>query len=142
MKTFCGTLMTGLLVFAGCRGDGEGLLGNGSDSALESNAVSRKYSRPAPEVWQAIADSMTDLELKIEKDKHDALGGELTARRANKDKIVVSAKSLDVNNTQVHIAVAPGDRRLADLVHERIGQKLGVTGNGERKTESTEPRKP
>src|ERR1700687_5605293 len=99
---------TGLLLLGACSWFDH------SGSKAEANAVSRRYNRPSTEVWSALTAALQTLELRIDADRHDALGGELTARRATKDSIHVLVKSLDETSAQVSISIGDGDRNLAE----------------------------
>lgn len=117
-----------LLAAGGCQG-GMGIFGRGGeerDALAEANSVSRRYAKPAPEVWEAVTGAMRDLDLTIETSRHDALGGDLTARRANKEKVLVEARSVDLGSTQVRVAVGQGDANLAEIVQHKIGERLGA----------------
>jgi hypothetical protein len=97
-----------------------------TDSKAEANSVIRRYSRPAPEVMTALSSALTSLDLRIEEDRHDALGGTMTAMRATKETVKVNVKSLDETSTQVAVSVGEGDRNLADIVHSQIAKNLGT----------------
>lgn len=92
------------------------------------NTVERKYPRPAKEVWGATVAAVKSFDFKIDSDKSDEMGGELRARRADGQSVVVSVRALDPNDTSVSVRVEPGDRNMAQMIHDRIGQKLGVGG--------------
>lgn len=112
-----------------CRGAGifgtEAASGNGEPPA---SATVRRYPRSTEDVWSAVTAAMQSLDLRIESDRHDALGGELVARRANNERIVVRARSLDEASTQVIVHVGDGDRNLAEIVQNSIGRHLGGPG--------------
>lgn len=97
-----------------------------SDSKVEANAVTRRYSRPAQDVWNAVTSSFQSLDLRIEEDRHDALGGKLRGVRATGDEVIVTVKSIDENNAQASVAVEEGDRNMADLIHSQIAKNLGA----------------
>jgi hypothetical protein len=67
-----------------------------------------------------------DLDLRVENDQHDALGGQMTAQRANKDSVVIEARSVDPATLQVSVAVDPGDRSMAQIVQDKIADRLGA----------------
>jgi hypothetical protein len=97
-----------------------------SESKLEANSIMKRYARPAPEVMSALTMALTSLDLRIEEDRHDALGGQVIASRANKDPIKVNVKSVDETSTQVTVSVGEGDRNLADIIHSQIAKNLGT----------------
>jgi len=90
------------------------------------NAVERCYGKPVDEVWDAAVAAVKSLDLRIDTDRHDELGGELVARRADGHRISIALSAGDKNITRVAIRVEPGNRELAGLVHERIADKLGM----------------
>lgn len=96
-----------------------------SGSKTEANAVMRRYPRPATDVWTAVTSALQSLDLRIEEDKHDALGGNLRGVRATGDEVIVKVKSIDEQNSQVSVAVEEGDRNMADIVHSQIAKNLG-----------------
>jgi hypothetical protein len=97
-----------------------------SGSKTEANAVMKRYSRPATDVWTAVTSALQGLDLRIEEDKHDALGGKLRGVRATGDEVVVKVKSVDEQNSQVSVAVEEGDRNMAEIIHSQISKNLGA----------------
>ena len=69
---------------------------------------------------------MKSLDLRIDTDRHDDLGGELVARRADGHRISIALSAGDKTSTRAAIRVEPGNRELAELVHERLADKLGM----------------
>src|SRR6185295_3836716 len=102
------TAFSGLLVLLGACSVFEP-----SKGKAEANAVVRRYSRTSPEVWEALTSALKPLALRIESDRHDALGGDLTAIRATEDSVKINVKSLDEMSSQVSISVGEGDRNMA-----------------------------
>jgi hypothetical protein len=97
-----------------------------SETKVEANSITKRYARPAPEVMSALTMALTSLDLRIEEDRHDALGGTMTAARANKDQVKVNVKSIDETSTQVTVGVGEGDRNLSDIIHSQIAKNLGT----------------
>ena len=114
MVLLCGTL----LMLGACKS---------SESKAQANAVMRRYNRPAPEVWSAVTSALQSLDLRIDEGRHDALGGELTGARATGDEVLVDVKSIDENTSQVSVAVADGNRNMAEIIHSQIGKYLGTS---------------
>lgn len=98
-----------------------------SGSTAEANTLSRKYSRPATEVWTAVTNALQTLDLRIEEDRHDALGGQLTGVRATGDEVSILVKSIDENSAQVSVNIEDGDRNMADIIHSHIAKNLGTS---------------
>lgn len=97
-----------------------------SDLGTGANTVIREYSRPAPETWNAAFGSAEAAGLKVSDDRHDQMGGELVARRGSGSEVRIQVKSLDEKNCRVSVRVEPGDRELANQLHERIAERVGL----------------
>ena len=112
-----------ILAASGCRA---------TDLGLRTNTVARDYGKPAAETWTAAVGAMEKLEMKNEKAPHDALGGEIRARRADGAHVTVNVRSVDANVTRVMVYVEPGDVDLAPIIHEQVadGMGLGAAGGG------------
>jgi len=90
------------------------------------NSVERRYGKPVEKVWDAAVAAVNSLDLRIDTDRHDELGGELVARRADGHRISITLSAGDKDMTRAAIRVEPGNRELAGLVHERLADKLGM----------------
>jgi hypothetical protein len=90
------------------------------------NTVERRYGKPVDTVWDAAVAAVKSLDLRIDTDRHDELGGELVARRADGHRISIVLSAGDKNSTRAAIRVEPGNRELAGLVHEHLADKLGM----------------
>jgi len=95
-----------------------------TDLGTGLNAVERTYARPATALFDVVASTLKSFDLSLESDTHDELGGEIIARRADGHKVTAKITSRDEDHADVSVRVAPGNRNLADMIHERIGQKL------------------
>ena len=95
--------------------------------AMPVNTVTRSYSKPMSEVWPAVVGTMRELELTMDANRSDALGGQITALRANQDAVRIEGRAKDGPATELSVAVEPGDRTMAQLVQDRIAEKLGAT---------------
>lgn len=107
-----------LLLLAACKSSG--------DPKTDPNSVSRRYNRPATEVWTAATAAIQALELRIEEDRHDALGGELRGLRATGDEVRLQVKSADEQSSVVTISIEDGDKNMAELIHKHIERHLGT----------------
>ena len=94
-----------------------------TDLGTGLNAVERSYARPAPEMVDTARAVFQSLDLTIESDMHDALGGEIVARRADGHKVTAKVTSRDDDHADVAVRVAPGNRPLAEMIQDRIAQK-------------------
>jgi len=126
MKKFAAAV-AGAALLASCRG--------GPDREKENTAdtVERTYARPAEETWGAVLSAARELRLNVESDHHDALGGDLMARRGNKDRdrVHIRVRSVERRSTLVSVTLDPGDRNLAEIIHRRVGERLGMSVSGE-----------
>jgi hypothetical protein len=90
------------------------------------NTVDRQYAKTPREAWDAAVAAVKAMELQVESDRHDALGGELVARRADGHRVNVIVKAMDRNSSQVSVRVEPGNRNMAEMIHEWMADKLGL----------------
>src|SRR5690349_22351539 len=88
-----------------------------SDREEGPRKVERDYGKPAAEVWRAARAAIEEMELTIDDDRHDQLGGRIVARRASGDRLTVDVVSLDEHRTKVVVEVDPGNGNLASMVH-------------------------
>jgi hypothetical protein len=99
-----------------------------NDLGTGLNTVDRTYARPAGALIDIVAEAIRSYDLKIDSNRHDELGGEVVALRADGHKVTAKITSVDKEHSQVSIRVAPGNRNLAEMLHERIAEKLGAAG--------------
>lgn len=120
-KYVAGCLM--LLGLAACQ-----YFGGGKTNEPPKGAVDRKYAKSPDEVSRAATEALGDLNIAVESDHHDALGGRIAAHRATpgEEPVVVWYQSADARMTQVSVGVAEGDRQLGQLIQDRIAEKLGA----------------
>jgi hypothetical protein len=97
-----------------------------NDLGTGVNTVSRKYAKPAAEVWDAAAGAAKSYDFTIDSDRHDKMGGELVAHRANGDRVDIKVRSLDAQDSEAAVRVEPGNRNMANLIHEKIAEKVGL----------------
>jgi hypothetical protein len=99
------------------------------DDQGQSNTAGRMYAMDVERVWQSLQSVVKDLDLKTDKADHDALGGQMTVRRATGEPIYLRVRSVNPGTTAVDVAV-DGDHNLAQLIQDRIGEKLGMNQPG------------
>ena len=116
----CATLL------AACGGSPEVTPGTSSDKAVISKPVERQYGKPADKVWDATLSAVKSFDLKIDVDRHDELGGEIIARRADGRRVTANVASVDKMTTKVAIQADRTTPDAAAQLHERIAQKLGM----------------
>lgn len=99
----------------------------GTKNEAPKGSVDRKYAKSPDEVSKAATEALGELNINIESDQHDALGGQITAARATPaaEPVIVWYQSADARTTQVSVGVGKGDRGIAELIQEHIAQKLG-----------------
>lgn len=114
------------LTTAACQGDNRSRASNQSDLGTGLNTVDRKYAKSPDEVLDAATSAAKAHNLEIESDRRDSLGGELIARRGGGDRVTVKVRGLDAKNSDVSVRVDPGNRNMAEMIHEKIADKLGI----------------
>ena len=96
-----------------------------SDLGTGINTVDREYASSVKEAHDAALMILINQGLEIQKNKIDAFGASIVARRgATGDKVLVDVKGLENARTQVSVRVQPGDKVKATLLQDQIGQKL------------------
>ncbi|HLY12167.1 MAG TPA: DUF3568 family protein [Planctomycetota bacterium] len=100
----------------------------GTTNEPPKGSVDRRYSKSPDEVARAASEALNDLQIPVQSDQHDALGGQIKAQRSNasEDTVIVWYQSADARTTQVSVGVAKGDRQIAQLIQDEIAQKLGA----------------
>ena len=125
MKTFLfPAAIAALALLSSCKNRGF------RDDQGQANMSGRVYAMDVERVWQSLQAVVKDLDLKTEKADHDALGGQMTVRRATGEPVFLRVRSVNPQSTAVDIAVDTGDRNMAQLIQDRIGDKLGANAPG------------
>ena len=124
MKTLLLSLVGGITL-AACGGAPSPTPGTSSDQAAPA-PVERQYGKPADQVWDATLSAMKSFELRIDVDRHDDLGGEIIARRADGRRVTANLASVDKTLTKVAIRADRSAPEAAAQIHERIAEKLGM----------------
>ena len=117
MRRLSAILSVAVASFAACQ---SGDLGTGV------NTVERGYMMQLEKVWSASEKVVKDAGLTPVSNRHDAMGGEIVARRANDREVRMSLKSLDDKHVLVSVRVEPGDAALANSLQERLATGLGL----------------
>lgn len=97
-----------------------------SDLGTGLNTIDRKYAKTASETYDGALSAVKSLDLSVDLDRHDELGGEIVSRRADGHKVTVKVNAIDQANSKASVRVEPGDSTLAEMVQERIADKLGM----------------
>lgn len=96
-----------------------------SDLGTGMNTVDREYKNTVKEAHDAALATLRHENLQIETDRADALGANIVAKRgASDDKVMVDVKGMDKGTTRVSVRVQPGDKNQANLIQDKIGEKL------------------
>jgi hypothetical protein len=119
---------TGAVLFGCDKGDRQEIVPKTTDFGTGLNAVEHTYVKPANELVEVVVASLKSYDLKLESDRHDELGGEMVALRADGHKVTVKITSVDKEHSQVSIRVAPGNKNLAEMIHQRIAEKCSAGG--------------
>jgi len=119
-------LCLSILALAACSSSDKSSSAKQGDLGTGINTVDRQYGRPATDTWDAAVAAVKAYDLKVDSDAHDTMGGELRGHRANGDKVLVKVRSLDDKSSNVSVRVEPGNRNMAEMLHEKIADKLGL----------------
>jgi len=114
-----------LVLLAACSHEGKSPSSK-SDWGTGLNTVERKYNKAASDTYDAALAAVKTYDLTIDRDRHDEMGGELVGHRADGSKVTVKVDALDKNNSRATVRVDPGDARLAQMIHEKMADKLGL----------------
>ena len=88
--------------------------------------VERTIARPADTVCAAALSVARDLSLTLDDDRHDRMGGDLIARRANGDRLTIEVRGLDDHQSRVVVRVDPNNGDLANIFHAKLLHELGM----------------
>jgi hypothetical protein len=128
MKTLI-ALLTALaaVTLAGCdKSEQAKLAPKKTDFGTGLNAVEKMYDVTPTRLFEVVTASLQSYDLTVESDKHDDLGGEIVARRADGSKVTAKVTARDEASSEVSIRVAPGNKNLAEMIHTRIAEKVGA----------------
>jgi len=116
-----------LLPAAGCGKDAEEAAKNvaprSTDLGTGLNAVDHDYPLAAAAMADVVRSALASFDLTLKDDRHDALGGDLSATRADGHEVHVRITAVGKERSRVSIRVAPGNRDLAELIHRRLAEK-------------------
>src|SRR5688500_17430377 len=99
MKTmFVPAAAAALALLASCKTSGF------KDDPRAGSAVGRTYSTDVGRTWQALEATVKEFDLDIDKSEHDALGGQMTIRRATGESVYARVRSVSPTSTMVDIA--------------------------------------
>lgn len=92
-----------------------------------SNASVAQYPEGMAAVWKAVMTALGELDLRVDSERHDVLGGRVVAVRATGEKVVIEAKSLSERSTQVAVGLGTVDRNMAAVIQASIARALATS---------------
>lgn len=85
------------------------------------------YGIPMRDVWPRALAAVESLQLQIERQQIDGLGGTIDARRTDGTRVHVALKPSGEHSTSVSVRVGDlGDRELSERVQRTIRKQLGI----------------
>ena len=85
------------------------------------------YGIPLADVWPRALAAVEGLQLRIDRQRIDGLGGEIQARRPNGTKVQVDLKPTGDHSTSVSVRVGDlGDREMSERVQRTIRQQVDI----------------
>jgi hypothetical protein len=87
-------------------------------------AVQKTYGLPAGEMMDVVGRALQSYELQLDLDVRTPMGGEMTAHRSGGHQVEAKIGAVDAGSTRVSIRVTPGNRRMSELIHDRIARIL------------------
>ena len=85
------------------------------------------YGVPLADVWARALAAVESLQLHIDVQRIDGLGGEIQARRPDGTKVQVYLKPNGDHSTSVSVRVGFwGDREMSERVQRNIRQQMGI----------------
>ena len=85
------------------------------------------YGIPLADVWPRALAAIESLQLHIDRQLIDGLGGEIHARRADGTKVQVHLKPTGDHSTSVSVRIGDlGDREMSERVQRTIRQQVGI----------------
>lgn len=127
MRTRLAPVFGLLALLAGCGKDAEEAAKNAAprstDLGTGLNAVEHDYPLTAAAMADIVRSTLVSFDLTLKDDRHDALGGDLSATRADGQPVRARITAVGKELSRVSIRVAPGNRDLAELIHRRMAEK-------------------
>ena len=101
-----------------------------ADLGTGINKVTRDYARSAEDTYDGALSACKSLDLRVDVDQHDKMGGKIVARRGDQSKVEITVEQVDAAMSRVSIYIEPGNTDQANDLHERIADKLGLSPSG------------
>lgn len=85
------------------------------------------YGIPLADVWPRALAAVESLQLQIERQQVDGLGGKIDARRTDGTRVHVALQPSGEHSTSVRVRVGDlGDRELSERLQRTIRKQLGI----------------
>ena len=85
------------------------------------------YGLPLADVWPRALAAVESLQLHIDRQQVDGLGGDIQARRAEGTRVQVHLKPTGDHSTSLSVRIGEwGNREQSERVHRTIRQQLGI----------------
>jgi hypothetical protein len=89
------------------------------------------YGKTPSEIYAATVAAVRSFELSIDREWHDSMCREVVGYRADGHRATVKVEATDRNNSRTAVRIEPGDSNMAQMIHEKIVDKLGMGTAGE-----------
>lgn len=125
-------VLLGISMLANLNGCVTTAVGGGTNAAAGTyNYFSRNleilYGIPLADVWPRALAAVESLQLHIDQQRIDGLGGEIQARRPDGTRVYVFLKPIGDHSTSVSVRVGFwGDREMSERVQRAIRQQVGI----------------
>jgi hypothetical protein len=122
----------GMSLLASINGCVTTAVGGGPNAAVGSYSyLSRNleviYGIPLADIWPRALAAIESLQLHIDQQHIDGLGGDIQARRPDGTKVRVCLKPIGDHSTSVKVRVGVlGDRDMSERVQRTIRQQIGI----------------
>ena len=127
MKTTAMILATVLAVaLSGCGKSNNELAPKKTDFGTGLNTVEKMYSATPVNLFEVVSSALQSYGLTVDTNRHDDLGGEIVARRADGSKVTAKITARDEASSEVSVRVAPGNKNLAEMIHAKIAEKVAA----------------
>ena len=101
--------LAGILTLLAACAPQESVPSSRSDGGSGVNTVERLYGKTPAETYAAAVAAVRSFDLSLDRDWHDAMGGEVVGHRADGHCVTVKVDAIDSNNSRTSVRVEPGD---------------------------------
>ncbi len=85
------------------------------------------YGIPLADIWPITLAAVESLQLRIDRQNVDGLGGSIEARRADGTPVQVQLKPVGERSTRINVRVGVlGDRAQSERIHRTIRNQLNI----------------